>query len=46
MNFQNVNLIHFTGITVPNEYFRGNNQDHRFNNPQYRGQQNRPSPRK
>lgn len=39
------NQMHM-GITVPNEYFRGNNQDHRFNNPQYRGQQNRPSPRK
>lgn len=39
------NQMHM-GITVPNEYYRGNNQDHRFNNPQYRGQQNRPSPRK
>nr|XP_022314742.1 terminal uridylyltransferase 4-like isoform X1 [Crassostrea virginica] len=35
------------GITVSNEYYRGGNPDQqRYSNPQYRGQPNRPTPRK
>ncbi|XP_061196234.1 terminal uridylyltransferase 4-like isoform X2 [Saccostrea echinata] len=40
------NQLNF-GVTVPNEYYRGGNiEQQRFGNSQYRGQLNRPSPRK